>query len=67
MQKKNFCTKQYKELKKKKCQEKKCTKLSVPTAERNAKFPSSQTEADQYIAVNVILNEDHQEDIKLIS
>jgi len=35
--------------------------------ERNAKFPSNQMAAGQYIAENAIANEDHHEDIKLIS
>jgi len=39
----------------------------VLIAERNVKFPSNQTEADQYTAKSVILNEDRHEDIKLIS
>ena len=36
-------------------------------AERNVKFPSNQTEADQYTAKSVMLNEDRREDIKLTS
>jgi hypothetical protein len=47
--------------------EKKCTRQPAPTAERNVKFPSSQTEADQCTAENVTLNEDPREDIKLTS
>jgi len=39
----------------------------VLIAGKNAKFPSNQTEADQYTAKSVILNEDRREDIKLIS
>jgi hypothetical protein len=39
----------------------------VLIAERNVKFPSNQTEADQFTAKSVILNEDRREDIKLIS
>ena len=35
------------------------------TVERNVKFHSSQTAADLCIVENVILNEDHHEDIKL--
>ncbi len=46
---------------------KKCTRQSVPTVERNAKFPSNPTEADRYTAENAILNEDLREDIRLIS
>jgi hypothetical protein len=34
-------------------------------AERNAKFPSNPTEAGQYTAENVMLNEDHRADIRL--
>jgi len=37
----------------------------VLTVERNAKFPSNPTEADQYTAENVIPNEDPKEDTKL--
>lgn len=36
-------------------------------AERNLKFPSSQTEAGQFIAESAIRNEDLHEDIRLIS
>ena len=39
----------------------------MPTAERNVKFPSNQTEVGQCTAANVTLNEDHREDIKLTS
>jgi hypothetical protein len=39
----------------------------VQTVERNAKFLSNPTEADLYTAENAILNEDHREDIRLIS
>jgi len=46
---------------------KRCTRQSVLIVVRNVKFPSNQTEADQYTAENAILNEDHQEDIKLTS
>jgi hypothetical protein len=46
--------------------EKKCTRQFALTVERNAKFPSNQTEADQYTAENVTLSEDHREDIRLI-
>jgi hypothetical protein len=46
---------------------KKCTRQPAPTAVRNAKFLSNPTAADQFIAANVILNEDPQEDIRLIS
>jgi len=47
--------------------EKRCTRQSVPTVERNAKFPSNPTEADRSTAENVILNEDPKGDIKLTS
>jgi len=49
------------------CIIKRCTRQPALTAERNAKFPSSQTEAGQSTAENVTLNEDHHEDIKLTS
>ena len=39
----------------------------MQTVERNAKFLSNPTEADLYTAENAILNEDHHEDIRLIS
>ena len=45
---------------------KRCIRQLVPTAERNVKFPSSQTEQDRFIAENAIANEDHHEDTKLI-
>jgi len=44
--------------------EKRCLRQSVLNAERNAKLPSNLTIADQFTAENVILNEDHQGDIK---
>jgi hypothetical protein len=42
---------------------------SVPNVDKNVKFRSNQTKADQYIAENVGQKEDHQEeiDIKLTS
>jgi len=46
---------------------KRCIRQFVLIAERNAKSPSNQTEADQYTAENVILSEDHQGDIRLTS
>jgi len=46
---------------------KRCIRQSVLIAERNAKFLLSLMEADQYTAENVTPNEDHREDIKLIS
>lgn len=45
--------------------EKKCIKRSVLTAARNVKFLSSPTEADQFTAENVSLNEDRHEDTSL--
>jgi hypothetical protein len=45
----------------------KCTRQSVLIVERNAKFPSNQTEADQYTAENATLNEDPREDTKHIN
>jgi hypothetical protein len=47
--------------------EKRCTRLFAPNVERNVKFRSNQTEADQSTAKNVTLSEDRREDIKLIS
>jgi hypothetical protein len=44
-----------------------CTRQPALTAEKNVKFLSSQTEAGQFIAVSAMQNEDHREDIKLIS
>ena len=55
------------ELREPKCIEERRTRQSVQTVERNAKFLSSPTEADRYTAENAILNEDHHEDIRLIS
>jgi len=43
------------------------TRQSVLIAERNAKFPSNLTEADQCTAENVMPSEDLREGIKLIS
>jgi hypothetical protein len=47
----------------------KCTMQSALNVDKNVKFPSSPTQADLYIAENVMLNEDPREeiDIKLIS
>jgi len=67
VQKSSFCAKQHKELKQQKCIGKKCIRQFVLTVERNAKFPSNLTEADQYTAENVIPNEDRQEDTKLVN
>jgi hypothetical protein len=47
--------------------EKRCIRQSVPTVERNVKFPSNQMEADRYTAENAIQNEDPREDIKFLS
>jgi hypothetical protein len=46
---------------------KRCIRQSVLIVERNVKFPSNLTEADQFTAENVILNEDLKGDIKLTS
>jgi len=46
---------------------KRCTRQPAPTARRNVKFHSSQTEADQFIAESATANEDHHEDIELTS
>jgi len=43
---------------------KKCTRQLAPTAEKNAMFLSSQTEAGQYTAVNATQKEDHHADTK---
>ncbi|MEM3458483.1 MAG: hypothetical protein QXN36_02500 [Candidatus Bathyarchaeia archaeon] len=45
---------------------KRCIRQFVLIAEENVKFPSNQTEADQYTAENAIQNEDPREDIKLL-
>ena len=45
----------------------KCTRRSVPIAEKNVRFLSSQTAQDQFIAESATQNEDHREDIKLTS
>jgi hypothetical protein len=45
--------------------EERCIKQFVLNAERNVKFRSNLTEADQYTAKNAIQNEDHQEDTNL--
>jgi hypothetical protein len=44
--------------------QKRCTRQPVLTAERNVKFPSSQTAPGQFTAESVTLNEDHPEDSK---
>jgi hypothetical protein len=46
---------------------KRCIRQPAQTAEKNVMFLSSQTVAGQFIAVSAIVNEDHHEDIKLIS
>ena len=45
----------------------KCTRQPALTAEKNVTFLSSQTALGQFIAVSATQNEDHREDIKLIS
>jgi hypothetical protein len=45
----------------------KCTRQPALTAEKNAKFLSSQTAQGQFIAASATQNEDRREDIKLIS
>jgi hypothetical protein len=46
---------------------KRCTRQLALTAEKNVMFLSSQTEQGQFTAENATANEDHQEDIKLLS
>ncbi len=46
---------------------KRCTRQPAQTAEKNVMFLSSQTEPGQFIAENATQNEDHHEDIKIIS
>ena len=41
----------------------KCTTQSALNVDKNAKFPSSLTRTDLYIAESVMLNEDHREEI----
>ncbi len=45
----------------------KCTRQPALTVEKNAMFLSNQTAQGQFIAENATQNEDHQDDIKLIS
>jgi len=45
----------------------KCIRQFVLSVVKNVKFRSNLTEADPYTAENAILNEDPQEDIKLIA
>ena len=45
----------------------KCTRQPALTAEKNVKFLSNQTAQGQFIAESATPNEDHREDIKLIS
>jgi hypothetical protein len=45
----------------------KCTRQPALTVEKNVKFLSNQTAQGQCIAESATQNEDHQEDIKLIS
>ncbi len=47
--------------------EKRCTRLSAPTVERNVKFRSNQTEAGLSTVENVTPNEDHHDDIESAS
>ncbi len=42
-------------------------KATCADCRRNVKFHSSQTVVDQFIAESATPNEDHREDIKLIS
>ena len=46
---------------------KRCIRQPVLTVEKNVMFLSSQTVAGQFIAENATANEDHHEDIKLLS
>lgn len=46
---------------------KRCIRQPVLTAEKNAKFLSNQTVQDQFIAEIAIQNENHREDIKLLT
>ena len=46
---------------------KRCIKQPAQTAEKNVMFHSNQTVAGQFIAENATANEDHHEDIKLLS
>ena len=46
---------------------KRCIRQPAETAEKNVMFLSSQTVAGQFIAENATANEDHHEDIKLLS
>jgi len=45
----------------------KCTRPYALIVVKNVRYPSNRMEADPYTAENAILNEDPQEDIKLIS
>ena len=47
--------------------QKRCTRQPAQTVEKNVMFLSNQTEAGQYTAENATQNEDHHEDIKLLS
>jgi hypothetical protein len=62
-----FCVKQHIGVERAICITKNRTRQPALTAERNVKFPSSQTRPGQFTAANVTLNEDHHEDIKLTS
>jgi len=50
-----------------KCITKNHTRQHAPNAERNVTFHSNQTVAGQFTAENATQNEDHHEDIKLLS
>ena len=62
----HFCVNQCIGVETSECIIKNHTRQPAQTAERNVKFRSSQTQAGQFTAVNVTLNEDHHEDTKLI-
>ena len=64
--KQRFCVNQCIGVETSECIIKSHTRQPAVTAERNVKFRSSQTQAGQFTAVNVTLNEDHHEDTKLI-
>jgi hypothetical protein len=64
--KQTFCVNQCIGVETSECITKSHTRQPAQTAERNVKFRSSQTQAGQFTAENVTLNEDHHEDTKLI-
>jgi len=47
--------------------QKRCTRQPAQTAEKNVMFLSSQTVAGQFTVESATANEDHHEDIKLLS